>query len=296
MASMALDAWLRRRRRVVFRPELMALSTFASGRLWGARYGTARPWVLALHGWGRDHHDFDDVLSGFDAVALDLPGHGVAPEPPEAWSTRQYAEWVAPVLHDLGGGPWVVLGHSFGARVAVHLADAEAAPQYGTQIAALVLTGAPLAPPPGMRPPRPSFAYRTGRALHRAGLVSDDRIEQLRRRHGSDEYRRASPVMRGVLVKAVGETAGAAYIPPLRQWAAGGGALELVWWERDPEASLDGVLKGLDGVLTGLDGVPTGLDGLTSPRATVVPGSGHLLNREMVGEVQAALLRHQPAG
>ena len=103
--GIALDAPLRRGRRVVFRPELMALSTFASGRLWGARYGTARPWVLALHGWGRDHHDFDDVLSGFDAVALDLPGHGVAPEPPEAWSTRQYAEWVAPVLHDLGGGP-----------------------------------------------------------------------------------------------------------------------------------------------------------------------------------------------
>ena len=101
----------------------MALSTFSSGRLWGARYGTARPWVLALHGWGRDHHDFDDVLAGLDAVALDLPGHGVAPEPPEPWSTQQYAEWVAPILGDLGGGPWVVLGHSFGARVAVHLAD-----------------------------------------------------------------------------------------------------------------------------------------------------------------------------
>jgi pimeloyl-ACP methyl ester carboxylesterase len=280
--GIALDARLRRERRVVFRPELMALSTFASGRLWGARYGTARPWVLALHGWGRDHHDFDDVLSGFDAVALDLPGHGVAPEPPEAWSTRQYAEWVAPVLHDLGGGPWVVLGHSFGARVAVHLAtDAEAAPEYGTQIAALVLSGAPLAPTPGTRRRRPSFAYTTGRALHRAGLVSDDRFEQLRRRHGSDEYRRASPVMRGVLVKAVGETAAAAYMPPLRQWAAAGGALELVWWERDPEASLDGVLRGLDG--------------LSSPRATVVPGSGHLMSRQMVGEVKAALLRHQPA-
>ena len=35
---------------------------------------------------------------------------------------HEYAEWVAPVLHDIGDGPWVVLGHSFGARVAVHLA------------------------------------------------------------------------------------------------------------------------------------------------------------------------------
>jgi hypothetical protein len=86
--------------------------------------------------------------------------------------------------------------------------------------------------------------------------------------------------MRGVLVKAVGETAEAAYIPPLRQWASDGGAVELVWWERDSEASLAGVLAGLDG--------------LTSPRATVVPGSGHLMSREMVGQVRSALLRHRP--
>lgn len=271
----------------------MALSTFASGRLWGARYGAARPWVLALHGWGRDHHDFDAVLDGFDAVALDLPGHGVAPEPPEAWSTRQYAEWVAPVMGDLGGGPWVVVGHSFGARVAVHLAavtsaayEASASNEDGTHIGALVLTGAPLAPPPGKPPPRPSFTYRTGRALHRARLVSDERMERLRRRHGSDEYRRASPVMRGVLVKAVNETANAAYIAPLRQWTAGGGALELVWWEHDPEASLDGVLTGLDG------STPSP----PPPNVTTVPGAGHLIRSEMVGEVRAALLRHQPTG
>lgn len=259
----------------------MALSTFASGRLWGARYGTARPWVLALHGWARDHHDFDEVLAGFDAVALDLPGHGVAPEPSEPWSTSQYADWVAPVLQDPGGGPWVVLGHSFGARVAVHMAASMGPSDGANGIKALVLTGAPLAPAPGKRRARPSLSYRAGRALHRAGIVSDDRMERLRRSHGSDEYKRASPIMRGVLVKAVGETADAAYIPPLRQWAADGGALELVWWERDPEASLAGVLKGLNG--------------LTPRQPTVVPGSGHLMSRELVGEIRAALRRHQPA-
>lgn len=267
----------------------MALSTFASGRLWGARYGTARPWVLALHGWRRDHHDLDPVLAGLDGIALDLPGHGVAPEPPEAWSTAQYAELVATVLSGFDAGPWVVLGHSFGARVAVHLANlaprSGAALDDGPSIAALVLTGAPLAPPPDSRPPRASAAYRAARALHRAGLVSDDRMEHLRRRHGSDDYRAASPLMRGVLVKAVNETANAAYIPPLRRWVAGGGALELVWWEHDPQASLQGVLSGL-----------SASDGLAPPRVTTVPGSGHLIDKEMVGEVRAALLRHQPSG
>ena len=67
------------------------------------------------------------MLEGLDAIALDLPGFGVAQEPPAAWSTAEYASFVNPVLDDMAGGPVVVLGHSFGARVAVHLA-AGAAP------------------------------------------------------------------------------------------------------------------------------------------------------------------------
>jgi pimeloyl-ACP methyl ester carboxylesterase len=259
----------------------MALSTFAGGRLWGARYGTGGPWVLALHGWGRDHHDFDQVLEGLDAVALDLPGYGVAPEPPEPWSTLEYAEWVAPVLDELGSGPVVVVGHSFGGKVAVQLATAaEKATGKQGRVGALVLIGAPLAPPPGKRLPWPSFAYRTGRALHRAGLVSEERMEQLRRKHGSSDYRNASPIMRGVLVKGVSETANAAYMPPLRAWAGAGKPVELVWGEEDKDASLARARAGLEGV--------------ESPRVTVVPGAGHLIGSQLASEVRAAILRHRP--
>jgi pimeloyl-ACP methyl ester carboxylesterase len=307
----------------------MALSTFAGGRLWGARYGTATPWVLALHGWRRDHHDWDEVLEGLDAVALDLPGHGVAPEPPEPWSTRQYADWVAPVLRDLAGGPVVVAGHSFGARVAVQLAapwreDGEdgtdaasitaasmgaasmgaasmgaasmgaasmgaasmgaasmgAASMGAANIAALVLVAAPLAPAPGAGAPRSSLVYRAGRMLNRVGFVPDHRMEQLRRKHGSDDYRQASPVMRGVLVRAVNETARAAYMPPLRTWAAAGRPVDLVWGERDAQASFAGVSSRLGDI--------------ESATATVVPGAGHLMMGDLAKEVRAALLRHQP--
>jgi len=259
----------------------MALSTFAGGRLWGARYGTGGPSVLALHGWRRDHHDFDQVLDGLDAVALDLPGYGVAPEPPGPWSTLEYAEWVAPVLDELGLDPIVLVGHSFGARVAVQLAKAaEGATGRQGRIGALVLTGAPLAPPPGKFVARTSYAYRAARALSRAGLVSQERMEQLRRDHGSSDYRNASPTMRGVLVKAVNETASAAYMPPLREWARAGKPVELVWGEDDKEAPLAGVWAGLEGV--------------ASVRITVVPGAAHLIGPQLASEVRAAILRHRP--
>ena len=262
----------------------MALSTFASGRLWGARYGTGRPWVLALHGWARDHHDFDPVLSGLDAVALDLPGHGVAPEPPAAWSSTEYAQWVAPVLEELGAGPLVVVGHSFGARVAVRLTgQAPACPGAG-RIAALVLVGAPMAPPPGQAARRPPLAYRAGGALRRAGLLPEARMEQLRQKYGSEDYRRASRTMRGVLVKAVAETAASAYVPSVRSWAAAGRALELVWGEQDTVTSR-----------AGLEAALGGLPPSAPVRTTVVPAAGHLMTPPVAAEVRAAVVRHQPA-
>src|SRR5438552_4517783 len=96
------------------------LSSFAGGRLLGSRSGTDTPWVLALHGWRRNHRDFATVLDGLDAVALDLPGFGAAPEPPEPWSPSDYAEWIAPILDELAPHP-VIIGHSMGGRVAVQL-------------------------------------------------------------------------------------------------------------------------------------------------------------------------------
>ncbi|MDP8992943.1 MAG: alpha/beta hydrolase, partial [Actinomycetota bacterium] len=112
----------------------VVLKTFAGGRLFGAAHGTAPAAVLGLPGWARTHRDFDAVFDGLDAVAVDLPGFGASPEPPEAWGAAGYAEAVAPVLDDMAY-PVVVLGHSFGGRVAVHLAV-----RRPDRVAGLVLT------------------------------------------------------------------------------------------------------------------------------------------------------------
>jgi pimeloyl-ACP methyl ester carboxylesterase len=255
----------------------MALSTFASGRLWGAKSGKGTPWALGLHGWRRDHHDFDPVLSDLDAVCLDLPGFGVAPEPPEPWSSTDYAKWVGPVLEEMAAGPVVVVGHSFGARVAVRLAEA-----FPERVGTLVLTGAPLAAEPGRPAHRVAPGYRLLRWLHRVGVVPEASLEAARQRYGSADYRGASPLMRGVLVRAVEETARGAYLAPLRHWAGAGGCLELVWGEGDTVAPLGAARAGL----AGPPEVPA--------RWTVVAGAGHLLSADLAAAVRSAVLRHAP--
>lgn len=180
----------------------MALRVFGGGALFGEVYGRGGARALALHGWGRDRHDFDRALEGMDAISLDLPGFGASPPPDRAMGAAGYAQAVGAVLDELAFPP-VVVGHSFGGRVATALAAARP-----DRVAGLVLTGAPLlGPSPGDgRRPRISFVYRLARWAHRRGLISGERMEAERRRRGSADYRAARGVMREVLVTVINES------------------------------------------------------------------------------------------
>jgi pimeloyl-ACP methyl ester carboxylesterase len=243
------------------------LKAFAGGRLFGAASGSGDPWVLVLHGWKRTHRDFDQVLVGVDGIALDLPGFGAAPAPPDGWSTAEYAEWIAPVLGELAPGA-VVVGHSFGGRVATHLAA-----MHPERIGALVLASVPLVPNPDRSPARIPAAFRAGRALHRAGLVSDARMEALRRRYGSSDYRSASGVMRDVLVKAVNET----YEGPIQAFL---GPVELIWGENDREVPV--------AVATRAQSLRSGVS------LTLCPETAHLVPTEAPSCLREVILRHRP--
>ncbi|MGA3351753.1 MAG: alpha/beta hydrolase [Acidimicrobiales bacterium] len=244
------------------------LTSFAGSRLFGQRFGTGTPWVLALHGWRRDHKDFEGVFAagGIDAVALDLPGFGSAPPPGAAWGSLDYAEAVAPVLDEMGQRV-VVIGHSFGGRVAVQLAAGQ--PE---QVAGLVLSGAPLHCAPGA-PPKAPLRFRMARALAARGLVSKDRIETLRQRYGSDDYRAASGVMRDILVRALSED----YTAVL---AAVRCPVELVWGDDDTAAPL-AVAERL-------------VTELPDAHLVVCRGAGHLTPFTAPDELRAAIGRLRP--
>lgn len=244
------------------------LSSFAGSRLFGQRYGMNTPWLLALHGWRRDHRDFDALLAAgeIDAVALDLPGFGGTPAPPTVWGSREYAEAVAAVLEEMAPQV-VVLGHSFGGRLAVHLAAS-----HPEQIAGLVLSGAPLHRDPATRA-KPSLRFRVARRLAARGVISKETIEAMRRRYGSDDYRAASGVMRDVLVRTLAED----YADAL---AAVRCPVELVWGDDDTAAPLS-VARQLEGELPEV-------------HLVVCPGAGHLTPITVPGELSAAVRRLKP--
>lgn len=201
------------------------------------------PRVLALHGWGRDRTNFAAVLDGIDAIALDLPGFGASPPPPEPWGAREYASAVAPVLDQFAAPP-VVVGHSFGGRVGVCLAAA------GLPMAGLVLAGVPLLRRPSTATSHPR--YRLIRWAATRGLIGDERLEAARRKYGSADYRAAEGVMREVLVRVVNET----YEDELSKVTV---PVRLLWGKSDTAAGPWIVDEALD--LLGVDAGATIVDG-----------------------------------
>lgn len=198
----------------------MPLVSIAGGSLFAERFGSATPRVLALHGWGRRGSDFAASLAALDALAVDLPGFGASPTPGAPVGAHGYASLLDPVF-EMFDEPPVVVGHSFGGRVAVARQATRA------DASGLVLVGSPLVRLAGPRR-RPPLRYRLVRAANRARLVSDARLEAEKRRRGSADYRAATGVMRDVLVTVVNESYEA-------ELAALGAPVTLLWGADDTE-------------------------------------------------------------
>lgn len=243
----------------------MALRAY--GSVFGDRTGP-HPRVLALPGWMRPRSDFDAALAGVDAIALDLPGFGGAsPPPPDVWGASEYADACEPALADLDT-PAVVVGHSFGGRVAVHLAA-----RHPDAVGGVVLAGVPLLRRWGA-PSAPPLALRLARTGRRLRLLPESVVDGLRTRHGSADYRAAEGVMRSVLVKVVNETYE-------QQLAAIGQPVELVWGDGDTAAppEIAGRAESL----------------LTRSQLTIVAGTGHFVPHEAPGVLRDAIDRRLAA-
>lgn len=238
------------------------ITSLAGGRVLAEKHGSTPPRVVALHGWGRDGTDFATILSGLDAVSIHLPGFGPAPAPETAWGTEDYADLVAEAIAAFA--PVIIVGHSFGGRVAVRLAARR--PEL---VAGLVLTGVPLVKL--QAPAAPPLSYRLARWANRRGLLSDTRMDALRNQRGSADYRAAQGVLRSILVRVVNES----YDDDLATLAAGTVPLQFVWGEHDTAA-------------------PTDAGRVAAERAgspfRVVPGTAHLLAGDLELAVREELL------
>ncbi|MDR3313001.1 MAG: alpha/beta hydrolase [Oscillospiraceae bacterium] len=166
--------------------------------------------ILLLHGWGasaRLYAPLQQLLAQkYRVLAPDFPGFGESPEPPAAWDVDAYADWVLGFLAALGVAQCALVGHSFGGRVILKLAARQLPEPRFTKI--VLIDSAGIKPTPGKQALRRSRRYRLGRKLLECPPVRrlcPGALEALRQKHGSADYKAASPLMRQVLVRTVAE-------------------------------------------------------------------------------------------
>lgn len=107
--------------------------------------------LVVLHGWGHDKSSWEAFAKRFHdrpVISIDLPGFGTEPLVSGNWGVPEYADWTEQKIDSLHQGEVVLLGHSFGGRIAALIASRRPA-----WLSGLILYGAPVLY-------RPTFSIR----------------------------------------------------------------------------------------------------------------------------------------
>ncbi len=156
--------------------------------------------VVLLHGWGQNTEMMqfiqDHLQPFFRVTNLDFPGFGKSEEMKEPWSVQRYTEFLEEVCAELGIDNPILIGHSFGCRVAIRYAAKHS-------VQKMILTGAA-----GIRPKKTlinKLRLLTYKVAKKGLQVfgAKELQEKLKKKFGSADYKNASGVMRDTLVKVV---------------------------------------------------------------------------------------------
>lgn len=189
------------------------------------------PEVVLLHGWGYDctllRPLFEYLAQTHRVTMLDFPGHGRSPEPLGVYTVYDFAALTAELLEALQIEKAVLLGHSFGCRVAIILGA-----QKPELVSKLVLCGAA-----GIKPKRSAgyyyriYSYKAMKKILSLPVFSEGTAEEYGKNKGSEDYRKLSGTMKQTFSRVVNED----LTPLLPRIQA---STLLLWGERDTATPL----------------------------------------------------------
>ena len=187
------------------------------------QYGSGSDVVL-LHGWGQNIAMMkpigDRLQKNHRITILDFPGFGESEEPKTALTVYDYCEILEELLKKLKVKKPVIMGHSFGGRIAIIYASRN-------EVEKVVLFGSPCI----RKEVKPSLKLRMLKSLKK--IPGINKLEGFVKNHmGSRDYKNASEIMKKILVNVVNEDlsecAKKINVPTL-----------LIWGDRDTEAPVE---------------------------------------------------------
>ncbi len=128
-----------------------------------------KPALVFLHGWQQDHHTWDRIITGlknqYQCLAPDLPGFGQEKLSNKNWGITEYAKWVNDFSEKNKLESYVLIGHSFGGRIATVIA------KNNPKVSKLILYATPAIKQPLSWPQK--FRSALIEAIKKSGLPKD---------------------------------------------------------------------------------------------------------------------------
>lgn len=165
--------------------------------------------VVLMHGWGCTHDTVKSIAKvcqkTHKVYNVDFPGFGGSTEPASddmVWGVEEYTQIIEKLVEAENIKNPILIGHSFGGRVAIVFASRN-------QVDKVVLVDAA-----GVKPRRKLkyylkvYSFKAAKQWFRLIYGKDgayNRIEKLRSKRGSSDYANSTPVMKAVLSKVVNE-------------------------------------------------------------------------------------------
>lgn len=153
--------------------------------------------VVLLHGWGQNIEMMNPIGKGLEKdyriIILDLPGFGKSSEPTYGYTVYDYYELLCEFLDKLKVKNPILIGHSFGGRLAIIYSAKR-------KVEKLVLLSAPFR----RSTKKNSFKVKLLKFMKKIPVIKE--LEAyMKTKIGSTDYRNASPMMRTILVNTVNE-------------------------------------------------------------------------------------------
>ena len=167
--------------------------------------GSGRPLIL-MHGWGCDHSTVRSIAATaaltHTVYNIDFPGFGASEEPAEVWGVERYTRLIEALVKSEKLESPVLVGHSFGGRVAILFASRNKADKV------ILVDAAGIKPRRTLKYYLKVYSFKAGKKFWELILgkgKAQARIDRMRARRGSSDYAGASPMMRRILSKVVNE-------------------------------------------------------------------------------------------
>ena len=151
--------------------------------------------LVFLHGWGQNMEMMrlvaEPLIDNYYIIMLDLPGFGLSEEPKNKVTLDDYVMTIKSLLDDLGIVKPILIGHSFGGKIALLYASKHPTSK-------LIVFGSPF------DASDQSLSLKV-KILKKIATIKflNDLAELMKNYIGSSDYRSATPTMRKVLTSTI---------------------------------------------------------------------------------------------